>query len=197
MCKCLAATFTTASPYSGAKPNSSVICASLQKYYNCRYVSNCGLKSAYGAAPEFKLYVLLVMALANLPSEDIEPEFNALAKEFKKIKGLCRVEHIALAAFNKYFRKYWLQTVGVEGFSVWQTPDRTNNPAEVMNRWCKNRYGCKFGFKKKILTEKRFLLQISFDPPEFVELRFLRIGFFLRPRGTDVLAAANYQGRKF
>ena len=68
-----------------------------------------------------------IMALNHLPSHQIEPTFRELcSQEFplgdtnKKLK----------TKFQRYWEKFWFNTIGVERLSVYKAPLRTNNHCE-------------------------------------------------------------------
>ena len=75
----------------------------------------------------FGKWAYQIMAQNHLPSDQIEPTFRELcSQEFplgdtnKKLKE----------KFQKYWEKFWLNTIGVEHLFVYKAPLRTNNNCE-------------------------------------------------------------------
>lgn len=67
------------------------------------------------------------MALAHLPRDMIEVEFNAL------LDGLDAAVRRALHPFETYYRRQWLRIITPAGFSVYGLAKRTNNVSESYN----------------------------------------------------------------
>ncbi|KAJ8681344.1 hypothetical protein QAD02_017131 [Eretmocerus hayati] len=78
--------------------------------------------------PEKHLIIRMVMALALLPQDTIEPTYEAIKKIARKKFGTFFNE------FFKYFDEYWIKRRGVARFCVYGSLDKTNNEQESMHK---------------------------------------------------------------
>ena len=86
-----------------------------------------GLKPILTQNANFGKWAYQIMALNHLPSDQIEPTFRELcSQEFP----LGDTNKSLKSKFQKYWEKFWLNTIGVERLSVYKAPLRTNSHCE-------------------------------------------------------------------
>ena len=101
-----------------------------------KQIQKLSLRDTYKSNPLLAGFCKRLMALAMLPTQSITPAFNNLTSE---ILDISREDRRNLDKLLSYFRRYWLQTVKPENFSVFHVRRQTNNHIESYHRKLKSR----------------------------------------------------------
>ena len=80
-----------------------------------------GLKKTMSKNAEFKKWVYQIMALNHLPSNKIEAAFRELCARPIPLSATAKK---AKESFQRYWERLWLNTIGVDRFSVYRAPLR-------------------------------------------------------------------------
>ena len=89
-----------------------------------RKIGKKGLKKIISKNAEFKKWVYQIMALNHLPSNKIEAAFRELCARPIPLSATAKK---AKESFQRYWERFWLNTIGVDRLSVYRAPLRTNN----------------------------------------------------------------------
>ena len=81
-----------------------------------RKIGKKGLKKTLGKNPEFKKWVYQIMALNHLPGDKIEAAFRELCSRQFPLSATAKR---ARESFERYWERFWLNTIGVERLSVY------------------------------------------------------------------------------
>ena len=108
-----------------------------------RKIGKKGLKKTLGKNPEFKKWVYQIMALNHLPGDKIEAAFRELCSRQFPLSATAKR---ARESFERYWERFWLNTIGVERLSVYQAPLRTNNHCESYHSKLSSQIGLRPSF---------------------------------------------------
>ena len=115
-------------------------------YYNqaiLRKIGKKGLKKTMSKNAEFKKWVYQIMALNHLPSNKIEAAFRELCARPIPLSATAKK---AKESFQRYWERFWLNTIGVDRLSVYRAPLRTNNHCESYHATLSKQIGVRPNF---------------------------------------------------
>ena len=104
-----------------------------------RMISKVGLACHYNdtSKPHLHAYIRLLMSLPFLPGEKIVPCFEYVFEQ-RALQDRIGVEPEFVSSFEKvvqYYKRFWIQKITPELWSLFDTANRTNNHAEAFHRW--------------------------------------------------------------
>ena len=114
------------------------------KVNNCRFhyststfrnMQKLGLSHLYKENPEFRLWMLRIMAIPLLRHDYIKEAFKVLLR--KQIPNLNKTDKLNFAKFRRYMQRQWARKTKPQNLSVYGLDQQTNNGAESFHAWLK------------------------------------------------------------
>ena len=104
-----------------------------------RMVSKVGLAHEYNnpLKPKLHAYLRLLMSLPLLPEDRIVPCFDYVFEKraFEDGIGIERELREQFAKIVQYYKRFWIQKITPQLWSLFDVVNRTNNHAEAFHRW--------------------------------------------------------------